>query len=133
MTMPYYIMDFYTKGAFLVWLVLTCLPAMYHIVHFVYRFVFDVEYSGKNHGFFRCVDGFGDEPRDYSCPVEGFAIWITWVMVIGVGLVTLGLALYFYLISSIMLIVVALMYTARGITRLHKALKKHVVDKNVHN
>ena len=121
--MPAWIMNYYVQGVSLLYIVMILTPFIYHLIHFVYRFICDVKYDVLEHGFFT---RWGDT-EEYGVDI-GFCVYIYGI----IGLVFLGVALLFYKASIVVLIVVALMYMARGVVRLKKALDKHIKDKDAH-
>lgn len=121
--MAEWIMDYYVQGASLLYITMILTPFIYHLIHFVYRFVFDIKYDVLEHGFFT---RWGD--TEYDGQDIGFSVYIFGL----IALVFLGFALLFYKASIVVLIVVTLMYMARGVVRLKKALDKHIRDKDAH-
>lgn len=122
--------------------VAVCIPLAYHIGHFVWRIIDDLEYEAKEHAFFiRFFRGnFKDGKywlhytKNHPSMNYGEKV-IGWYFVLLSVLSLIGFTafipniLYVY---AVIFLVVGVIYTARGVRRLQKALKKHIDDKEAH-
>ena len=132
--------NYVVAGCGFVFIAATVIPWIYHIIHLMWRIIDDLEYVARNHGFF--VRFFPKAfNKDYMFITHHDvdseyldAVAISYASLFGILFCIAGIAVFPILLYPVGIIgvIIGLIYGARGLRRLQKALREHVNDKEAH-
>lgn len=133
--------NYVVVGCGFMFVVAVLIPIVYHVCHLVWRIIDDLEYDVKKHGFFvRFFPKYFNKSENFYSYVEGVTldyaecVVCLYAVLFAVLFSVAGVAVFPVLLYPISVIglILGLIYGARGLRRLQKALRKHMNDKEAH-
>lgn len=132
--------NYIVAGCGFMFVVAIVIPWIYHVIHFVWRIIDDLKYEPRKHAFFVRVfpKVFNDNDMFYrhgpTTEIYDGTVAGAYCLLFAILFSIAGLAVFPVLLYPISVIglILGLIYGARGLRRLQKALRKHMNDKEAH-